>query len=81
MWSYSVFNDFTDDDEEEDDDEDDSPWLWVDAQGSREGYRDMELFIDTVELSIVIPPPFPATTLTESAATMQFSIVGCDPRI
>lgn len=49
VWHHSVFNDFTDDDEEEDDDEDDPPWLWVDAQGSREGYRDMELFIDTVD--------------------------------
>jgi hypothetical protein len=49
VWPHSVFDDVTDDDEEEDDDADDSRWLWVDPQGSREGYRDMELFIDTID--------------------------------
>ena len=49
VWPHSVFDDFTDDDEEEDDDEDDSRWLWVDPRGSRSGYRDMELFIDTLD--------------------------------
>jgi hypothetical protein len=48
VWPHSVFDDVTDD-EEEDDDEDNSRWLWVDPQGSREGYRDMELSTDTVD--------------------------------
>jgi len=48
VWPHSVFDDFLDDDEEEVD-EDDSRWLWVDPQGSREGYRDMEVFIDTID--------------------------------
>lgn len=35
---------------EEDEDESDDPdkWLWVDCEGSRDGYRDMELYIGTV---------------------------------
>ena len=35
---------------EEDPDESDDPdqWLWVESQGSRAGYRDMQEFIDTV---------------------------------
>ncbi len=35
---------------QEDDDESDDPdkWLWVHCEGSRDGYRDMELFIGTV---------------------------------
>ena len=34
----------------EDEDESDDPdkWLWVHYEGSRDGYRDMELFIETV---------------------------------
>lgn len=48
VWPYSVFDEVTGD-EEEDDDEDDSRWLWVDTLGSGEGYRDMELFIGTVD--------------------------------
>ena len=47
VWPRFVFDDVIDDEEEEE--EDDSRWLWVDPQGSREGYRDMELFIDTVD--------------------------------
>jgi hypothetical protein len=31
-------------DDEESDEEDDDRWLWVPCQGSRDGYRDMELF-------------------------------------
>ena len=36
---------------EEDEDESDDPdrWLWVDCEGSRPGYRDMEWFISAVE--------------------------------
>jgi Uncharacterised protein family (UPF0158) len=34
---------------EEDHDEDDDRWLWVECEGSREGYRDMELFIAALE--------------------------------
>ena len=38
----------------EDDGEDDvGRWLWVECEGSRGGYRDMELFIDTVEDEIL----------------------------
>ncbi len=35
---------------QEDEDESDDPdkWLWVCCEGSRDGYRDMELFIGTV---------------------------------
>ncbi len=35
---------------QEDEDESDDPdkWLWVHSEGSRDGYRDMELFIGTV---------------------------------
>ena len=35
---------------QEDEDESDDPdkWLWVHCEGSRDGYRDMELFIETV---------------------------------
>jgi hypothetical protein len=35
---------------EEDPDESDDPerWIWVDCEGSRDGYRDMEMFIGTV---------------------------------
>jgi Uncharacterised protein family (UPF0158) len=35
---------------QEDEDESDDPdkWLWVDCEGSRDGYRDMELYIGTV---------------------------------
>jgi hypothetical protein len=45
VWPHS----FLDEEEEDDEDQDDSRWLWVDPQGSRPGYRDMELFIGTVE--------------------------------
>ena len=34
---------------EVDDDDDDDRWLWVECEGSREGYRDMELFIATLD--------------------------------
>lgn len=34
--------------EEDPDDEDPDRWLWVDCEGSRDGYRDMEDFIATV---------------------------------
>ena len=35
---------------QEDEDESDDPdkWLWVHCEGSRDGYRDMDLFIETV---------------------------------
>lgn len=36
-------------DDEEEEDEDVERWLWVDNEGSDEGYRDLELFIDLVE--------------------------------
>ena len=34
---------------EEEDDDDEERWLWVECEGSREGYRDMELFIAALE--------------------------------
>ena len=35
--------------ETEEDDDDDERWLWVECEGSREGYRDMELFIAAID--------------------------------
>jgi hypothetical protein len=35
--------------EETEEDDDDERWLWVECEGSREGYRDMELFIATLD--------------------------------
>lgn len=35
--------------ETEEDDDDEERWLWVECEGSREGYRDMELFIAALE--------------------------------
>jgi hypothetical protein len=40
--------------EEDDPDEDDDRWLYVECEGSREGYRDMERFIATVEDAAVV---------------------------
>jgi hypothetical protein len=34
--------------DDEEDDEDEDRWLYVEATGSRDGYRDMEIFIATV---------------------------------
>lgn len=45
VWPQSVL----DDESAADDEEDGSRWLWVDSRGSRDGYRDMELFIGTVD--------------------------------
>ena len=36
-------------DADDDDEEDDDRWLWVQCQGSRDGYRDMELFAARIE--------------------------------
>jgi hypothetical protein len=36
-------------DEDEDDEDDPERWLWFDSEGSRAGYRDMELFIAGIE--------------------------------
>lgn len=55
VWPQSVYEDFRADasDEEEEEEEEEeaagSRWLWVDAVGSRSGYRDMEVFIATLE--------------------------------
>jgi hypothetical protein len=48
VWPHFAFDGFSDDYEEDDEGQDESRWLWVDPQGSRSGYRDMELFIGTV---------------------------------
>ncbi len=58
VWPDPVYDDYLDDDEGEDEEENHSSWLCVDPQGSRSGYRDMELFIDTV------PDPHLAELLT-----------------
>ena len=46
--------------ETEEDDDDDERWLWVECEGSREGYRDMELFIaafdDADQLDRLVSP-------------------------
>ncbi len=51
VWPQTVWDDFEEagDDEVEEADDDGERWLWVDGEGSRAGYRDMELFIDRVE--------------------------------
>ena len=53
VWPHSVFDDVFEADADLDDDDDDddagSRWLWVDPQGSHDGYRDMELFIGTLD--------------------------------
>jgi hypothetical protein len=47
VWPYSpMFDEMGEDDE---DDEDEDRWLYVRSEGSRDGYRDMELFIATVQ--------------------------------
>jgi len=38
-----------DEDENEEEDDDEQRWLWVECEGSREGYRDMELFIAALD--------------------------------
>lgn len=49
VWPQSVW-DYTDQTSDDVEDEDnDEHWLWVHCEGSRAGYRDMELFIDLVE--------------------------------
>lgn len=49
VWPQAVLAYVEDDDEEDDEDADDPDrWLWVHAEGSRAGYRDMELFIDAL---------------------------------
>jgi hypothetical protein len=47
VWPEAVLDDFEDEDDEEGDDDeaDDDRWIWVDSQGSRDGYRDMERFV------------------------------------
>ncbi len=51
VWPQSATDDleFRGDEEEDEDDED--RWLYVESEGSRDGYRDMELFIADVEES------------------------------
>lgn len=51
VWPHFALEDdideATDDEEAQDEDEQRSRWMWVHPRGSREGYRDMQLFIDT----------------------------------
>jgi len=50
VWPQTVWEDLEEtDDEAEEEDADGERWLWVDGEGSRAGYHDMELFIDRVE--------------------------------
>lgn len=50
VWPHAVF-DYTEEtggDDEGEDEGEDQHWLWVHCEGSRSGYRDMELFLDRV---------------------------------
>jgi Uncharacterised protein family (UPF0158) len=47
IWPYSPL--FGDADEDEDEDDEGDRWLYVDNQGSHDGYRDMERFIASVD--------------------------------
>jgi hypothetical protein len=52
VWPETVYADVrvdeNDEEEEEEDETAGSRWLWVDPVGSRSGYRDMEVFIETL---------------------------------
>lgn len=48
VWPQSAL-DYAEEAGDDDDEDDDERWLRVHCEGSRAGYRDMELFIDTVE--------------------------------
>lgn len=49
VWPQAAIEYAEDIDELDEDDEDPARWLWVDCTGSREGYRDMEWFIEDLE--------------------------------
>lgn len=49
VWPQSAIEYAVEVGEEDEDDVDDEAWLWVDCQGSRAGYRDMERFIAGIE--------------------------------
>lgn len=53
VWPQTVYEDFradeSDEEEEEEDEAAGTRWLWVDPVGSGSGYRDMEVFTETVE--------------------------------
>lgn len=53
VWPEAVYEDLRADENDEDVEEHDeaagSRWLWVDPVGSRSGYRDMEVFIATLD--------------------------------
>ncbi|MFK5636130.1 UPF0158 family protein [Ornithinimicrobium sp. LYQ103] len=53
VWPQTVYEDFradeSDEEEEEEDETAGSRWLWVDPVGSRSGYRDIEVFIGSLQ--------------------------------
>jgi hypothetical protein len=53
VWPQFVYEDFRADESDEEEGEEDeaagSRWLWVDPVGSRSGYRDMEVFIGSLD--------------------------------
>lgn len=50
VWPQTLYEDFRADESEEEEEEGaGTRWLWVDPVGSRSGYRDMEVFIETLE--------------------------------
>lgn len=49
VWPQSALEYAEEVGEIEDDDDDPGRWLWVDTEGSRDGYRDMECFIEDLE--------------------------------
>ncbi|MGH8940992.1 MAG: UPF0158 family protein, partial [Actinomycetes bacterium] len=49
VWPQPAIDYADEADDDDDDEEDPQRWLWVDSEGSRAGYRDLQLFIGTVE--------------------------------
>jgi hypothetical protein len=49
VWPQSVIDYAEEVGEIDEDDDDPDPWLWVHCEGSRDGYRDMQWFIDDVD--------------------------------
>jgi hypothetical protein len=49
VWPQPAIEYAEETEEEDDDDDDEQQWLWVECEGSRAGYRDMELFIAALD--------------------------------
>ncbi|GAA1911913.1 UPF0158 family protein [Nocardioides marmoribigeumensis] len=48
VWPRSAIDDAMEEGELEEDDLDSDAWLWVQCEGSRDGFRDMQLFLESV---------------------------------